>query len=273
MAKRLFIIQTDQDLTDLISFCLGKNFSVWSQNGLRILPENELSIMSCNMRFYILPAEVKPVIVHSGSHSHIPFDTAGVVVGGTIINENGLCGAQGSVCLKGNNAADRHIYSILVRFIKESYHKSSDATFYVAPVLYKKWCAGLASFQFFVDAVSFQVPESEMDFAAFLNTLASLGYTIRAVGHDIRNTDQAVNPKAESYIIHTHNAKLHSWIAARRMYYFTDSECVFLYRKRIKRLEVYCIVADQRHFHNGISHSSVEQVYTTLLKKYNAGRI
>lgn len=62
------------------------------------------------------------------------------------------------------------------------------------------------------------------------------------------------------FFIYVAGARLHSWMAARKQYYYSDSECVFFFRGK----KTCHLIADKRHFQNDETENTVPKVFDFL---------
>lgn len=262
--KRLDCLMDTTDLCDLVAFCINQGFRIFANNGQIIASEEEIIDFPDIVSFYVFPNTFNPPLKHSGSHIWIPHDTEGVSITKTLVSEKGLH-IPGVISLNGNDETNKKIYSALARYCKATFHKTADSLLFVAPEMYKKWLSRMVSFDFFVEAEWFDVEQSSFRFSEFVANLEREGLFINENGCDIRMAQLPLEMKAEGYIIHAPDAKMHSWIAARKRYYFTDSEGVFLYMVKHKGKYFYRFIADKRHFTSDHLQNSVSSVYQKLM--------
>lgn len=261
--KRLDCFMDTNDLWQLISFCHSQGMSVFGSSGQPVTKQSELLEQPDTISFYVCPEGTFPPLKQAKSRTWIPDGTEGVFVGRTLVNERGLY-TPGVISLDGEDPAAQNIYKTLIRFAKRQYHRCWDGGMYIAPKLYQRWLTGVRSFHFFVDAAYFDVPKSTLDFSKFVPELQKCGIEIVENGRDVRETENCVSPGAEEYFIHSPNARQHTWLAARRIYHFTDSEGVFLYPVKKRGIPYYRFIADARFLHGAFSESAVQNVFEQL---------
>lgn len=237
--KCIYCLFDAQDLWNLMEFCQSQNLSIFASNGSIISSKNDLLANSDIISFYVCPKEECPPMKYCGKYCRIPDYVNGVYINKTLISESGLY-ISGMICIDGDNTNYTLIYSKLNRYVKSLYHRSWNAQLYVAPEMYQKWCSCSVSFDFFIDAEYFDVPVSSMDFPNFVQALIEKKIQINEGGRDIRFSSEYISPNAKEFFIHTPDAKTHTWVRSRKLYYFTDSEGVFLYTVKKK---VYYITA------------------------------
>lgn len=260
--KCIYCLFDAQDLWNLMEFCQSQNLSIFASNGSIINSKNDLFSNSDIISFYICPKGECPPLKQAGKYYWIPDDVKGVYVNKTLISESGLY-TSGMICLDGENANYALIYSKLNRYVKGLYHRSWNAQLYVAPEMYQKWCSRQVSFHFFVDAEYFDVQVSSVDFSNFVRSLNEKKIQIAEDGRDIRFPAEYISPNAKEFFIHTPDAKTHTWVRSRKLYYFTDSEGVFLYTVKKKGVLYYRFIADQRFFVESATENSVPQLFFT----------
>lgn len=261
--KRLYCLLDSDDLWQLIAFCHSQKLSVFGSNGQPVTKQSELLEQPDTISFYVCPEGTFPLLKQVKSHTWIPDGTEGVFIDRTLVNKRGLY-TPGMISLDGEALAARNIYDTLTRFAKRQYHRCWDGRTYIAPNLYQRWLAGELSFHFFVDAVYFDVLQSALDFSKFVPELQKCGMEIVENGRDIREPENCISPQSEEYFIHAPNAKQHTWLAARRLYHFTDSEGVFLYPVKKRGVPYERFIVDERFLNGVFSKSTVQSVFAQL---------
>lgn len=261
--KRIHCLFDIHDLWELFAFCQSQHLSVFANNGAIIGSKDELIANQDIISFYVCKDTECPPLKSSGQYTWIPHDTRGVSVNRPLLSANGAYNS-GMICVDSDDLDQVSIYAALNRYVKSLYHRSWDSKVYIAPKMYQKWLDYQVSFDFFLDAVWFDIGQNELSFTALHQFLDDHGILIEENGRDIRTVGAPLNTTADEYVLYTANAKTHTWIASRRKFFFTDSEVVFLYKTKKRGQPVYRFIADNRHFSHPGSQNPVAETYRTL---------
>ena len=180
----------------------------------------------------------------------------------TTISDHGFFIPGGIVC-RTNNPDTLALYNKISKWIKKKYRKSCVTSYYIGPNVYRKWLERQLEFHFFVDAKTFTVDESDFDFQRFLVRFSETGYLIKENWHDVRQPEDYFG---NEFVIHSPDAQLHSKLMSRRLFYFPDSEAVFVWKEEKKHL--WRFIVDARHFDTK-DDSSVRQLWNLCLRLQN----
>lgn len=224
--KRLDILFSEEDLRDLLGWVRQLPVALYTYWG-ETVGDGELDGTG---RYFLLPEGERPILRQAGRRTCVSDETPCIWMEPTRISEQGLY-TPGTV----GTASEKHpklqaVYNELTRHIKSTYHRSWDKAFYVAPKLYERWHSGQVSFHFFVDAAVLDVPQAQFSMEAFARHMEAQGYRLLEDGRDIR--EGVENLGAENLIVCRPDAALNPWLAARRRYFYPDSECVFLWKRK-----------------------------------------
>ena len=174
--------------------------------------------------------------------------------------ERGFYHPGGVVC-KTDSPEALGLYNKIRKYIKQNYHKSAATQYYFGPNMYQQWKEHKIEFHFFVDAKSFTIDETALDMQAVIARFRELGYLIKENWHDIRLPENDYSGNA--LIIHAPDAKLHSKVISRRMFFFPDSDAVF-FLKEEKKHQLRFLV-DARHF-DTMDDSAVQRIWDHCLE-------
>lgn len=261
--KRIHCLFDMHDLWELFEFCQSQHLSVFANNGAIIGSEDELIANKNIISFYVCKTPECPPLKFSGQYTWIPYDTNGVYINRPLLSAHGTYNS-GMICVDSNDPDKVSIYSTLNRYVKSLYHRSWDSKVYIAPKMYQKWLEHQVSFDFFLDAVWFDIGQNEFSFTALQQFLDEHGILIEENGRDIRTIGDPLSTTADKYVLYIANAKMHTWIASRRKFFFTDSEVVFLYKTKKRGHPIYRFIADNRHFSHPCNQNVATSTYRTL---------
>ena len=181
----------------------------------------------------------------------------------TTISDHGFFIPGGIVC-RTNNPDTLALYNKISKWIKKKYRKSCVTSYYIGPNIYRKWLERQLEFHFFVDAMTFTVDESDIDFQQLLTRFNEMGYLINENRHDVRQTE--TDYSWNEFFIHAQDAMLHFQLVSRRLFVFPDSEAVFLWKEEKKHL--WRFIVDARHF-DKVDDSSVRQLWKRCIELQN----
>lgn len=181
----------------------------------------------------------------------------------TTISDHGFFIPGGIVC-RTHNPDTLALYNEIIKWMKKKYRKSCVTSYYIGPNMYRQWLERRLEFQFFVDAQTFTVDESEFDFQQLLTHFHEMGYLIKENRHDVRQSETVFS--GNEFFIHAQDAKLHSNLMSRRLFYFPDSEAVFFWKEEKKHL--WRFIVDVRHF-SAKNDSAVQQLWSLCLELQN----
>lgn len=261
--KRIHCLFDMHDLWELFAFCQSQHLSVFANNGAIIGSKDELIANQDIISFYVCKTTECPPLTFSGQYTWIPYATKGVYINRPLLSAHRTYNS-GMICVDSNDPDQVSIYATLNGYVKSLYHRSWDSKVYIAPKIYQKWLEHQVSFDFFLDAVWFDIGQNELSFTALHHFLDEHGILIEENGRDIRTVGAPLSTIAAEYVLYTTNAKMHTWIASRRKFFFTDSEVVFLYKTKKRGHPIYRFIADNRHFSHTSSQNPAVSTYQFL---------
>ena len=167
----------------------------------------------------------------------------------------------GGIVCKTDSPEALTLYNKISIYIKKNYHKSNVTQYYFGPNMYQQWKEHKVEYHFFVDAKSFTINEAAFDVQAVIARFKELGYLIKENWHDIRlpENDLAGN----EFMIFAPDAKLHSRLISRRMFFFPDSDAVFFLKEEKKHQ--WRFLVDARHF-DTMDDSAVQRIWDHCLE-------
>ena len=101
------------------------------------------------------------------------------------------------------------IYNKIVKHIQKEFIRTFDKACYLGPDLYRAWKNESVSFRFYVDAEASETSYVQFDFTEFVREIKEKGlFIIESDGRGHRKIDEALDEKAEQYLIFYSGAKL-----------------------------------------------------------------
>lgn len=137
------------------------------------------------------------------------------------------------------------IFKKIYNYIKENYIRSTNKHYYVAPCIYNDWLNYKTVFADLFKYNDIKKNSKNFNFENFVRYIKDSGYCIDENGKDIRNNE--FNLLGDGYVIYLKDSMLKQYLCSRKIYYTTNSECIFLYvyHKNDKTVE-YHFLLDER---------------------------
>ena len=153
----------------------------------------------------------------------------------------------GGISCNSNHGEILSLYRRICRYVKENYIKAYNAEYYIGPVLYSTWREHKIEFHFFIDVHSFAIDASICNLEQIVDVFSNNGYIIEENWHDIRKNK--LDLTGNVFVIFDAEAKKHIKLISRKVFYYPDSECVFLWKEKRKKEFYWRFVIDARHFY------------------------
>ena len=258
--KHLDLFFDEADFKELYDFVLSLTDNLYVEcNDSLINSSPELAAKE-----YRLLCCVEPLILTYNVKNISSFEQIeAVFIEKNFISDHGFY-LPGGIACRTNNPETLALYGKISKWIKKKYRKACFAAYYIGPNMYRQWMEHRLEFHFFLDVKSFTVGESDIDFQQLLTHFNEIGYLIKENWHDVRQPDNLYS--GNEFFIHAPNAKLHSKLVSRRLFYFPDSEAVFVWKEEKKHL--WRFIVDERHF-DMKDDSSVRQLWNLCLRLQN----
>ncbi len=257
--KRIHLLLTDADLLALLQYVQSLPADIYSFDAERYeqtilaLPQNERS-------FAVLPEGVVPSLEKVGKRTVIDDQCACISIWHSYADLSNTI-QPGFISCPNGSPELASLYKQIEKYIKTSFERSSDKTLYMAPDFYASWLSGAKQTFFLkyreivVDSCSFCLPD-------FLVFARQRGFLLE---ENIRFRDRGKMPleQSEHLIVFKEGAAL---FPSKMGFYYTNSDCVFLWRRKTARKDAWHFVIDERLFPQAMVSASAASVFDQIQK-------
>lgn len=245
--KSIYFYADQTDLTKMLIYLQSMQIKFISYYGVQLNP-NEYHFDWNGELFFVVP-ETKSQINISKKHLFFDDKVEDHIQLQTPYNPKGelptlQCGSF-HLQIYESNPALLHQFNLIIKYIKGNYTLSDDKHYYVAPSIGNSWLKNELQFPELFKYKELRICLTDQEIENILQIVNSQGFDMIENGKDIRD-NSALDYGKESYVICLPAAKMYAGIASRRKYYLPGSECIFLYKRKIKKNFQYIFRLDVR---------------------------
>lgn len=153
----------------------------------------------------------------------------------------------------------KSIYRKLCKYIKERYFLSDGKDIYVSPGFYQDYNSYKVMVPFPLQYKRAILSANQFNLEGYLQDISNRGYIIEKNGVYEDDPDGA---RCRGYVFHLPDARLKKMDEEFPIYFFSDSECVFLFNRRVKKELQYHFYMDARLLSG--SFSELEQLFDII---------
>ena len=223
MRNNLYIYQNKTDMIEFSHFLRTNDIELYSYYG-EPLDIGDYQYHNGRELFYI--ANERPISIQKNKRYiaegmdcievSTPYETGDSLQSGGIF-----------LFCKNENAYLRSIFKTIKKFIQTNYTISDNKHYYVGPSISRDWFMGKIEFPDLFKRKEIVVTSDVFSLIDFADYIQKKGYILEENGKDIRNLME-LNFHANDYIICKDDMSLIKTVRARRLYFQTGSECIFL---------------------------------------------
>lgn len=151
------------------------------------------------------------------------------------------------------------IYKKLCMYIKERYILSDNKGLYIGPIFYQDYNSYKVMVPFPLQYKRAILSANQFNLEGYLQDISNRGYIIEKNGVYEDDPDGA---HCRGYVFHLPDARLKKMDEEFPIYYFSDSECVFLFNRKVKKELQYHFYMDARLLNGSLSE--LEQLFDII---------
>jgi hypothetical protein len=154
----------------------------------------------------------------------------------------------------------KSVYRKLCKYIKERYILSDGKDLYISPGFYQDYNSYKVTVPFPLQYKRVVLSASRFSLEGYLQDISRRGYIIEKNGV---YEDDPDGEDCKGYVFHLPNARLNKY-EKFPIYFFSDSECVFLFKRKVKKELQYDFYIDNRLLDG--SFSELEHLFDVIEK-------